>query len=308
MFNVSGVSMYDIAIVGAGPAGMSAAVYAARYKMKVVMIGSYPGGYVNDAHLVENWLGDKSIPGSDLVAKFYNHVKSLEIDIQAHGVKGIIKKDDTFEIVTEKDKLEAKRIILATGTERNKLGIKGEDEFLGKGVSYCTTCDGFFFRDKTVVVIGGSDSACTGSLMLADIAKKVYLVYRQDKLRAEPSWVSDVEKNKNIEVILNANPTEVVGDTVVRGLKLDNGTELTVDGVFVEIGTTPGAAITSQLGVKTDEKGYVIVDDSQKTNVPGVWAAGDITTKNAKLKQIIVAASEGSVATYSAYTDKKSKE
>lgn len=300
--------MYDLAIIGAGPAGMSAAVYAARYKMKVAMIGTYPGGYVNEAHLVENWLGEKSIPGAELVAKFYDHVKSMDIDVQAHAVKGIIAGDGTFEIVTEKDKVEAKRIILAMGTERNKLGIKGETEFLGKGVSYCTTCDGFFFRDKTVVVIGGNDSACTGSLMLADIAKKVYLVYRQGELRAEPSWVCDVKENPKIELVLNANPEEVIGDTVVRKLKLDSGKTLDVDGIFVEIGTTPGAALVSQLGVKTDDKGYIVVDDNQQTNIPGVWAAGDITTKNSKLKQIIVAAAEGSVATYNAYLDKKSKE
>ena len=298
--------MYDLAIIGAGPAGMSAAVYAARYKMKVVMFGQLPGGYVNEAHLVENWLGEKSIPGTDLVQKFLEHVKSMDVDLQLHGVRAIEKKADHFEITTDKGITQASRIILAMGTERNKLGIKGEAEFLGKGVSYCTTCDAFFYRDKTVAIIGGSDSACTGSIMLTDIASKVYLVYRQDKLRAEPSWVCEVEKSPKIEVILNANPVEIAGDTVVRKLVLDTGKELAVDGVFVEIGTTPGAALVNQLGVKTDEKGYIIIDDTQATNVPGVWAAGDVTTKNNKLKQIIVAASEGSVATYSAYSDKKS--
>ncbi len=298
--------MYDLAIIGAGPAGMSAAVYAARYKMNVVMFGQFPGGYVNEAHLVENWLGEKSIAGSELAAKFVDHVKSLDIDMRLNGVRGIVKKDDHFEITTDKGTENAERIILAMGTERNKLGIKGEDQFLGKGVSYCTTCDAFFYRDKTVAVIGGSDSACTGSLLLADIASKVYLVYRQGELRAEPSWVSDVKKNPKIEIVLNANPVEIEGDNVVRKLKLDTGKELAVDGIFVEIGTTPGAALVNQLGVKTDEKGYIIVDDAQKTNTSRVWAAGDITTKNNKLKQIIVAASEGSVATYSAYLDKKS--
>jgi len=300
--------MYDIAIIGAGPAGMSAAVYAARYKMKVALVGAYPGGYVNEAHLVENWLGEKSIPGADLVTKYLEHVKSLPIDLMTHGVKGIVKKDEHFEIVTEKESIQADRIILAIGTERKKLGIRGEEEFMGKGVSYCTTCDGYFFRDKVVAVIGGSDSACTGSLMLADIASKVYLVYRQGELRAEPSWVADVAKNSKIELILNTNPEEVIGDTVVRALKLDNGTEVAVDGIFVEIGTTPGAALVGQLGVKTDEKGYIVVDDTQKTNIEGVWAAGDITTKNGKLKQIVIAAAEGSLATYSAYLDKKSKQ
>jgi len=299
--------MYDLVIIGAGPAGMSAAVYAARYKMKVAMIGMFPGGYVNEAHLVENWLGDISISGGELSARFLKHVKSLDIDINTHGVKGVIKTKEGFDIVTDKDNLKAKRIIIALGTERNKLGIKGEDEFLGKGVSYCTTCDAFFFRNKTVAVIGGSDSACTGSLMLSDIAEKVYLVYRQGELRAEPAWVEEVKKNKNIELILNANPIEVVGDTKVTGLKLDNGDTLSLDGVFVEIGTTPGAAIIGQLGLATDEKGYVVVNDNQKTNVDGVWAAGDITTKNGKLKQIIVAASEGAVATYSVFLAKKSE-
>jgi len=298
--------MYDLVIIGTGPAGMSAAVYAARYKMKVALVGAYPGGYVNEAHLVENWLGEKSIPGAELVAKYIDHVKSLPIDVQAHGVKGIVQKDGHFQVVTEKENIETERIILAIGTERKKLGIKGEDEFLGKGVSYCTTCDGYFFRDKVVAVIGGSDSACTGSLMLADIASKVYLVYRQGELRAEPSWVCDVKAHPKIELILNANPEEVTGDTVVRGLKLDNGQTLDLDGIFVEIGTTPGAALVGQLGIKTDDKGYIVVDDNQKTNVDGVWAAGDITTKNAKLKQIVIAAAEGSLATYSAYLDKKS--
>jgi len=298
--------MYDVAIIGAGPAGMSAAVYAARYKMKVVMIGQIPGGYVNEAHLVENWLGEKSIAGTELTTHFYDHVKSLEIAVQTSGVKGITAKDGIFQVITDKDTIDTERIILAIGTERNKLGIKGENEFLGKGVSYCTTCDAFFFRDKTVAVIGGSDSACTGAIMLADIAKKVYLVYRQGELRAEPSWVADVKENPKIEIVLNANPVEISGGKVVEKLALDNGTELAVDGVFVEIGTTPGAALVSQLGVKVDDKGYIVVADDQSTNVPGVWAAGDVTTKNNKLKQIIVAAAEGSVATYSAYLDKKS--
>ena len=299
--------MYDLIIIGAGPAGMSAAVYAARYKMKVALVGKLIGGYVNEAHEVANWLGDKSVPGGDLAARFHEHVKSMAIDVFNTDVRGIKAEDDTFLVVKEGENIQTKRIILAIGTERNKLGIKGEAEFLGKGVSYCTTCDGFFFRDKVVTVIGGSDSACTGAIMLADIASKVYLIYRQGELRAEPSWVDEVKNNPKIEVIYNVNPTEIVGDKFVTGIKLDNDKTVQTDGVFIEIGTAPGASITASLGVNTDEKGYIIVDDSQKTNVPGVWAAGDITTKNAKLKQIVIAAAEGSLATYSAYLDKKSQ-
>jgi len=299
--------MYDLAIIGAGPAGMSAAVYAARYKMKVAIVGANPGGYVNDAHLVENWLGEVSIPGIELVEKFKKHVKSLDIDQFTTSLRGIQKnKDGSFKIIKDGESLDTKRVLLAVGTERNKLGVKGENEFLGKGVSYCVTCDAFFFKNKVVTVVGGSDSACTGSLMLADIASKVYLVYRQGELRAEPSWVEDVKINPKIEVIYNAAPTEIVGDTKVTGIKLDNGKELKTDGVFIEIGTTPGAAITAQLGVKTDDKGYILVNDAQETNVPGIYAAGDVTTKNEKLKQIIVAAAEGAVATYSVFLAKKS--
>ena len=298
--------MYDLAIIGAGPAAMSAALYAARYKMKVAMIGKIPGGYINEAHLVENWLGEKSIPGPELVTKFYDHIKTTAVDIIPTDVRGIVKNANSFTIVKEGENLETKRIILAIGTERNKLGIKGENEFLGKGVSYCTTCDAFFFKDKDVAIVGGSDSACTGAIMLADIAKKVYLVYRQGELRAEPAWVEEVKQNPNIELILNTNPAEIIGDKVVTGLKLDNGITLNIDGVFVEIGTTPGKAITASLNINTDEKGYIIVDDNQATNIPGIWAAGDITTKNHKLKQIITAAAEGAVATYGIFLEKKS--
>jgi thioredoxin reductase (NADPH) len=287
---------------------MNAALYAARYKMKVALIGKFPGGYVNEAHLVENWLGDKSIPGPELSARFKDHVKSLEIDFIESGVRGITKSKDGYEVVAEsqKESLKGPRLILALGTERKKLNIKGEEEFLGKGVSYCVTCDGFFFRDRVVAVVGGSDSACTGSIMLADIASKVYLIYRQGELRAEPAWVEEVKKNPKIEVIYNANPVEVKGENVVKSIALDNGTELEIDGLFIEIGTTPGAAIISGLGVETDEKGYIKVDENMKTNLDKVWAAGDITTANSKLKQIVVAASEGAVATYNAFLDKKS--
>ena len=299
--------MYELAIIGAGPAAMSAAVYAARYKMKVVMIGKLPGGYVNEAHLVENWLGEKSIPGPELVKKFTDHIASMAIDIKNSDVKAIAKQPNgSFKIITDGKEVEAERLILAIGTERNKLGIKGEDEFLGKGVSYCVTCDAFFFRDRTVAVIGGSDSAVTGALMLADIAKKVYLVYRGEALRAEPAWVHKIEANSKIEVVLKANPAEIKGETVVKELVLDTDQTLAVDGVFVEIGTTPGKVIVSSLGVKTDDKGYIIVTDDQRTNADKVWAAGDVTTKNNKLKQAIVAAGEGAVATYGAYLDKKS--
>lgn len=297
--------MYDLIIIGGGPAGLSAAVYAARYKMNVIVLAQKNGGYAADAHLVENWLGERSIKGADLTEKFIAHVKAFDIEIANTDVKSVVKTDFGFEVTTDKEKYQSKRILIATGTERNKLGIKGEEEFLGKGVSYCATCDGFFFRDKVVAVIGGGDSAATSALALADIAGKVYLVHRREELRAVPSWQEQMEKNPKIEYVLGVQVTEIVGQNVVEKIVLNNGKELAVNGVFIEVGSTPAGAFINQLGVKTDDHGYVVVDDSQRTNVQGVFAAGDITTGSSKLKQMIVAAAEGAVATYNAYLEQK---
>lgn len=300
-------NLFDLAIIGAGPAALSAAVYAARYKMNAIVIGQNPGGYVNDAHLVENWLGEKSIKGSELSAKFVEHVKNFEIEIRQKDIKAILKNGDHFSITAGDDVVEAKQIIIATGTERNKLGIKGEEEFLGKGVSYCATCDGFFFRDRTVAVIGGGDSAATSALSLADVAKKVYVIHRRDELRACPAWKEQVHASDKIECVLGAQLKEIAGENVVKKLILDNGQELDVDGVFIEIGSTPASTFIKALGVDTDEKGYIVVNDKQQTNVKNIYAAGDITTASSKLKQMIVAAAEGAVAAYNAYLDQKTQ-
>ncbi|MEI7690549.1 MAG: FAD-dependent oxidoreductase [bacterium] len=298
--------MYDVAIIGGGPAGLSAAVYAARYKMSCAVIAPLWGGFVTEAHLVENWLGDKSVSGLDLSQRFIDHVKSLDVPMINEDVKSITKTKDFFEVTTTKEVLTAKKIILALGTERNKLGVKGESDFLGKGVSYCATCDGFFFRDKIVVVAGSGDAACTGSTFLANIAKKVYLVYRSSSLKAEPIWIDKIKKLKNIESIPSANIAEIMGDSKVEKVLLDNGKTIKTDGVFIEVGSTPATFLIDKLGIKTDEKKYIIVDQGQKTNVEGVFAAGDMTTNSSKFKQIIVAASEGAVAVYNAYIDLKS--
>ncbi len=298
--------MYDLAIIGGGPAGLSAAVYAARYKMSCVLIAPVLGGFVNDAHLVENWLGDKSIPGQDLATRFVDHVKSLEVPIVNKDVKVIEKKGDNFKITTSAEMIEAKKIILALGTERNKLGVKGESDFLGKGVSYCATCDGFFFRDKTVVIAGSGDAACTGATFLADLAKKVYLVYRSSSLKAEPIWIDKVKKSTNVELVPDSSISEISGVNKVEKVILDSGKELKTDGVFIEVGSTPTTFLIEKLKVKTDDKKYIIVDNNQKTNIEGVFAAGDITTNSSKFKQIIIAASEGAVAVYNAYIELKS--
>ncbi len=298
--------MYDLIIIGGGPAGLSAAVYAARYKINFVIIAPSWGGFVNEAHLVENWLGEKSLSGGELATKFIDHVKSLEPEMITANVQAIEKTKGGFKVMTHGQNYEGKKILLALGTERNKLGIKGESEFLGKGVSYCATCDGFFFKDKTVAVVGSGDAACTGATFLSDVAKKVYLIYRSPELKAEPIWIDKVRSAPNVDCRPDAKLAEIAGKDKVEKIVLEDGSELEVDGVFIEVGSTPTNYITEKLGVETDEKGYIKVDENQKTSVDGIYAAGDITTNSSKFKQIIVAASEGAVAVYNSYIDLKS--
>lgn len=298
--------MYDLVIVGGGPAGLSAAVYAARYKINFAIVAPMWGGFVNEAHLVENWLGDKSITGQELSAKFIDHTKSLKPTMITANVQAIEKINDGFEVVTRDKKIQAKKIILAVGTERNKLGVKGEEEFLGKGVSYCATCDGFFFKNKTVIVAGSGDAACTGATFLSDVADKVYLIYRSPKLKAEPIWIDKVNAAPNITCMPDSKLKEITGQGRVEKIILEDNTEIATDGVFIEVGSTPTTYITQKLGIETDEKGYIKVDVNQKTSVEGVYAAGDITTNSSKFKQIIVAAAEGAVAVYNSYIELKS--
>jgi len=304
--------MLDLAIVGSGPAGITAAIYAARYMLNFEILGQIPGGLVTKAHKIENYPGFKSITGNDLIKNYLDHLSHFEKTINPIEVRGIRKEDDFFVLTTNKQsKIIAKNILLAIGTERKKLSIPGEEEFLGKGVSYCATCDAMFFRNKKVAVIGGSDSAVTAAIYLADIASKVYIIYRGTSLKAEPFLVTKAEENPKIKIHYSANLIRIVGSSVVEKLELDvpiNGTsELEVNGVFIEIGTAPNLTILEPLGIKIDKKGFIIVDQAGKTNVKGIWAAGDITTGSNKLRQMITAASEGAIAAHDIYqTLKKS--
>jgi thioredoxin reductase (NADPH) len=197
-------------------------------------------------------------------------------------------------------KIETKTVLLATGTKRRHLGILGEKEFIGKGVSYCATCDGFFYKNKTVAVVGGNDSASGAAVFLGDIAEKVYLIYRGEKLRCESFWCQAIGKNPKIKVLFNTNIKEIKGEQKVQSIVLDNPYEksesLDVDGIFVEIGSEPNIDLVKNMEMEIDEEGYVKIDPSGKTNVKGIWAAGDITTGSDKFKQIITAVSEGAIA------------
>ena len=197
--------MYDLVIVGAGPAGLSAAIYAARYKINAITIGKLHGGTVTEAHLVENYPGVGEISGVELGQKMIQQAKSLGAEIIADSIKKIEKQDKFFVLHTQSGKYETRRILLAMGAERNKLKIKGEEEFLGKGVAYCATCDGPFFKNKTIVVIGGGNAAVTSELYMSDIAKSVYLIYRGPELKADAAWVEQLNQKRNIETIYNTN-------------------------------------------------------------------------------------------------------
>lgn len=297
--------MYDLAIIGAGPAGMSASIYASRYKISNIVIGQ-PGGLAGTTHEIGNYLGFESITGFEFAQKGEAHIRKYGAEIEYALAKQIKKDGDVFKIDLDNGKtIEAKNILIAVGTAHRTLGISGEKEFLGKGVSYCATCDGYFYRGKTVAVNGGGDSALGAASLLADIAEKVYLVHRRDEFRAEGFWGDAVKNNPKIEIVGSANIQEIKGDEKLEEIILDNNKSLKVDGLFIEIGFVPSVELFRELGVETDEAGFIRVNAEQMTNLPGVWAAGDITTNSNKLKQIITAAAEGAVAAASIQKNRK---
>ncbi|HHI04150.1 MAG TPA: FAD-binding protein [Candidatus Woesearchaeota archaeon] len=301
--------VYDLIIIGAGPAGLSAAIYASRYNLNVLVVGDEPGGMAAEAYKVENYPGFKSVSGMELMNKFKEQVNGL-VDIKQEKIIEL-KKENNF-VITAKDRVyKSKAVIVASGTKRRKLNIKGEKEFLGRGVSYCATCDAAFFRDKVVGVVGGNDAAAMSALLLAEYAKKVFIIYRKEKIRAEPLRVSQLEKNKKITIINNTNVIAVNGDKMMNSVTLDKefneNKELALDGLFIEIGSVPSTVLTKKLSINLDEEGYVIVDSAQKTNIEGIYAAGDITTNSNKFRQIITAASEGAIAAHSVYEFLKDK-
>jgi thioredoxin reductase (NADPH) len=295
--------MYDLIIIGAGPAGMSAAVYAARYKLNTLIFGEVIGGMASEAYEICNFLSYGKISGFELAHKMQQHVADLGLEIKTEKVTNINKeeKDEIFKIKTDDNSYFSKKIILATGTEKRKLNLDNEDKFLGRGISYCATCDAAFFKDKIVGVVGGSNAALTAALLLSEFAGKVYIIYRRDRFfRAEPAWTERVNKNKKIHPVFNANVVELIGKERLEAVKLDNKKELKLDGLFIEIGSSPNTELPEELGIEL-ENGYIKTDNEQRTNVKGVFAAGDITA--ASLQQIIVAAAQGAVAAYSAYKE-----
>lgn len=291
----------DIAIVGAGPAGLAASVYASRYRLNNAVIGPEMGGYVSTTHLVEDYLGFDSISGMDLAHKFVEHARAFGAELMLDKVDDIEKEGGLFRLKTwNGNTVVAKSVLIATGTIHNKLGVAGEDTFEGRGVSYCVTCDAAFFKDKPVAIVGGGDSGAKGALHLSEFASTVYWVHRRKEFRAEPIWVERVHRKPNVVFVLENQIKRIDGESTVTGVTLDKsfkgGTKLEVAGVFVEIGSTPDRTLPDLVGAKVDSENNVIVNSHQRTSAENVWAAGDNTTASAIYRQIGTAVAEGSIA------------
>lgn len=299
--------MYDLIIIGGGVAGMSASVYANRYKIDHLIFGEIPGGQGMLAGQVENYPGYLSIPGPELMQKFIDQVKHYGVEVNQESIKGLVKIEGGFEVKTDKEAYQAKTLILAMGASYRHLNIPGEEKFIGKGVSYCTTCDAPFFKDKTVAVIGGGNAALSGAIHVAAFAKKVLIIHRRDEYRAEPIRVERLRQNEKIEEILSNEVLEIKGQEKVEGITLKNpyqsSQELKVDGVFVEVGQVPSSVLAGQIGVAIDEQGYIKVSPGMATNLAGVFAAGDIAAIEGGIhfRQFVTAAADGARAAASVY-------
>jgi len=288
--------IYDVMIIGAGPAGLSASVYAARKGLKVGLIGEKTGGQVSDTSSVENYIGFEFITGDDLATSFEKHAKSLDIDMLDHVKVKEIQKTDNIGIVCDNYMTYySKSVIIATGSKSRKLMVAGENEFYGKGVTYCAICDGPLFKDKTVTVVGGGNSAVEAAIDLSKIARKVQLVHRS-QFRADQILIEKLNKIENVDVHLQTQIKEIIGKEQVEKIYLEGEIEeLQTDGVLVEVGYVPNSQFLND--VKLNDKGEILINDLNQTNIEGIYAAGDVTT--VRYKQIIVAASEGAKAALS---------
>ena len=295
--------MYDIIIIGAGTAGLSAAIYGVRAgKKTLVLDGAFYGGQIVNTQSVENYPGISNVSGYDFVYGLYTQATELGAEYKNDRVVAINQLDDCKEVVCESDKYQAKTIILAMGANNKKLGVAREAELTGRGVSYCATCDGAFYRGMDVAVIGGGNTALEDALVLSGICNKVYLVHRRDSFRAEEALVDRARGKDNIEFVTDSTVVSFLGDNKVTGIKVTNvktneEKDINVDGVFVAVGMKPASDIAIDL-VDLDENGYIIADESCKTSVPGIFVAGDIRTK--EVRQLVTAAADGAIAALAA--------
>lgn len=290
-------NLYDVIVIGSGPAGLTAGIYGRRAGLSTLVIEEnyIQGGQILNTYEVDNYPGLPGIGGMDLADKMKDHMMAQGTDILRARVTGITVEGDVKVVHTPKEEVRGKTVILAAGAVHRKLGVPGEEEFTGRGVSYCATCDGAFFRDKTVAVIGGGDVAVEDAIFLARACKKVYMIHRRDELRAAKSLQEALFHTPQVEMCWNKTVSEIGGEQQVQWITVDSTTgeesvRLDVDGVFVAVGITPDTEFVKDL-VQLDKGGYIVAGEDGKTSVPGIYAAGDIRTK--PLRQIITAAADG---------------
>ncbi|MBI4163035.1 MAG: FAD-dependent oxidoreductase [Candidatus Aenigmarchaeota archaeon] len=301
-------SVYDIAIIGGGVVGFAAAMYAGRFRMKTILFGDKMGGVIVTTDVVENYPGFKHLTGQELADKVREHAMDYEVEMEEELVSNIEKNKDIFKITAESGRtVNAKTVLFATGTKWRKLGVPGEEQFANRGVHYCALCDGSFFKGKAIGLVGGSDSAAKDALVLTQYGKKVYIIYRGEQIHPEPVNMERVQqkiKEGKIEIINHTNVKEIKGDKFVKSVILDKPykgkNEFPLDALFVAIGHIPLSDLAVKLGVKVDIKKEIIIDRTSSTNVPGVYAAGDVV--DTKFKQAITGVGEAVSAVYSAYT------
>lgn len=296
--------LYDLTILGAGPAGISAAIYAARARLNTLWIERKfaQGGQIVDTYEVDNYPGLPGINGMDLGEKMAAHAEKLGLTPLRENVVSVEDEDGIKVIRTKKNEYRARAVILAFGAAHRTLGIPGEEALSGMGVSYCATCDGAFFRDRTVAVIGGGNVAAEDAILLSRTCKKVYVIHRRDQMRADQILQEKLFACENVEMIWDTVPVSIEGEEMVSGIKLQNkktGEEkvLSLDGVFIAVGIVPNTELFGDL-VKLDESGYIVAGEDCVTSTPGIFAAGDIRTK--QLRQVITAAADGANAVISA--------
>ncbi len=292
--------MLDVLVIGSGPAGLSAAVYAKRANLNVLVTEKvyFGTGQVAESNQVDNYLGLPGTNGYDLGEKFREHAVSLGVEFKDGEATEFAKEGDVWKVTFKNGEiLETKTVIYAAGAVHRHLGVVGEEEFGGRGVSYCATCDGAFFKGKTTAVIGGGDTALDDALYLSDISEKVYLVHRRSEFRGSANTVEKLQAKENVEFVLEAKPAKITGEEKVAHLQLEDGRTLAVDGIFIAVGMNPMTdAVKGVLDL--DQNGYIVADETGKTTAEGFFAAGDVRTK--MLRQVVTAVSDGANAATSA--------
>ncbi len=296
---------YDVIIIGSGAAGYTAALYTTRYKLKTLVIGLQEGGQGALAHDIENYPGFVRIKGPELMKQFKESAVTYGAETKMDEVNTIEKNTDntySLHLTYSGETLTTKSVLLALGTKNRKLGAIGEDTFYGKGVTYCATCDGMFFKGKTVGIVGAGDSAITAALYMADLCPKVYVFVRKDTMRAEPIWQEKILAKENVEIVYNTSIGEFAGDTKLEKVISTDGKEFFLDGCFIEIGADPNTTLVDNFNIEKDKGGYIVVTKEQSLpNHPGLFAAGDVTTGSNHFHQIATAVGEGAIAANSIF-------